>query len=390
MQVNQKIINSLTTNKPVVVHQGGTSSGKTYGILQYLFAIGAQNDNEVITVIAEDVPNLKSGAYRDAKNIWSADEAIKAWWPRENKTDRTFECVNGSIIEFKSFQDEFDARSGKRDRAFFNEANAIKYGIFEQINMRTTKQTIVDFNPSARFWAHQFLEGRDDVEWCVTTFEDNKFLASSIRDKILSYKPTPENIERGTANEYRWKVYGMGELGRLEGLVFPNFKVTSDWPHGKWKTYGMDFGFTNDPSTIVQVRYAHGELYIREHLYKRGLTNQDLAREIRKINPDGPVIADSAEPKSIEELKRAGIWILPAQKGRDSIMYGIQRLSEYSINVHVTSKNVIEEFSSYIWAKNKDGYPTNKPVDNFNHAIDAIRYAVTDRLRRKKVEFSLV
>ena len=158
MQVNRKIIESLTTDKPIVVHQGGTSSGKTYGILQYLFGIGV-DEQEIITVVAEDVPNLKSGAYRDAKNIWAESEMIRGWWPYLNETDRVFKSINGSIIEFKSFQDEYDARSGKRDRAFFNEANAIKYGIFEQINLRTTKQTIIDFNPSARFWAHDYLEG---------------------------------------------------------------------------------------------------------------------------------------------------------------------------------------------------------------------------------------
>lgn len=392
MEVNQKIIASLECDKPIVVHQGGTSSGKTYGILQYLFGIGAQNNNEVITVIAEDVPNLKSGAYRDAKNIWADNEEIKAWWPYLNESDRLFKSRSGSVIEFKSFQDEYDARSGKRDRAFFNEANAIKYGIFEQINLRTTKQTIIDFNPSARFWAHDKLEGRDDVEWVVTTFRDNiRHLSPSIVDKIMSYEPTPENIKRGTANEYRWMVYGLGKTGRLEGLVISNFKTSNEWPEEyKWRAFGMDFGFTNDPTTLIEIRMAHGALYVKEHIYRRGLTNQDISRLIKSLEITDQIIADSAEPKSIEELKREGIWVSPAQKGKDSIMYGIQRINEYQVNIHASSKNLIEEFSSYIWAKDRHGQSTNKPIDDFNHGIDAIRYALTDKLRRKKLDFSIV
>lgn len=390
MQVNRKIIESLITNAPIVVHQGGTSSGKTYGILQYLFGVGVQGDPEVITVVAEDVPNLKSGAYRDAKSIWAESDIIRSWYPYLNETDRVFKSITGSVIEFKSFQDEFDARSGKRDRAFFNEANAIKYGIFEQINLRTTKQTIIDFNPSSRFWAHDHLEGREDVEWVVTTFRDNEFLAPQIREKILSYEPTPKNIKRGTANEYRWAVYGMGEVGKLEGLVFPNFKTSNDWPDYKWRAFGMDFGFTNDPTTLIEIRYAHGELYVKEHIYRKGLTNQDISRLIKELEITDKIIADSAEPKSIEELKREGVWVLPAQKGKDSILYGIQRMNEYVINVHSTSKNLIEEFSSYIWAKDRSGVSTNKPIDDFNHGIDAIRYALTDKVRRKKLEFNVI
>lgn len=392
MEVNRKILNSLTSNKPIVVHQGGTSSGKTYGILQCLFGLGANNEGEVITVIAEDVPNLKSGAYRDAKNIWADNESVKAQWPYLNESDRLFRSVSGSVMEFKSFQDEYDARSGKRDRAFFNEANAIKYGIFEQINIRTTKQTILDFNPSARFWAHDKLEGREDVEWCITTYKDNRrFLSPSIIQKIESYKPTPENIKRGTANEYRWLVYGEGKVGRLEGLIFPNFETSSEWPEEyKWRAFGMDFGFTNDPTTLIEVRLHSGKLYVKEHIYRKGLTNQDISRYVKDLGITDQIIADSAEPKSIEELKREGIWVSPAQKGRDSIMYGIQRMNEYPIVVHTSSKNLIEEFSSYIWAKDRHGVSTNKPIDDFNHGIDAIRYCLTDKLRRKKLEFNLI
>jgi phage terminase large subunit len=182
----------------------------------------------------------------------------------------------------------------------------------------------------------------------------------------------------------------MGEIGRLEGLIFPNFKTTSEWPEYKWRVFGMDFGFTNDPTTLIEVRYAHGQLYIKEHIYQKGLTNQDISRLIKDLGVTDQIIADSAEPKSIEELKREGIWVSPAQKGKDSIMYGIQRMSDYQINIHTSSKNLIEEFSSYIWAKDRSGQSTNKPINDFDHGIDAIRYALTDKLRRKTLEFNVV
>ena len=166
------------------------------------------SNNETITVVAEDIPNLKGGAYRDAQNILLDDDELRAWYPLEkgwwNKSERIFTSRSGSKIEFKSYQNEFDARSGKRDRVFINEANAIQYGVYEQLNLRTSKQTIIDFNPSASFWAHEKLFGMEEVEWVVTTFRDNAFLDDRIKDKILSYEPTPRNIERGTANEYRW------------------------------------------------------------------------------------------------------------------------------------------------------------------------------------------
>lgn len=384
MKVNEAVYLPLKSDKPIHVHQGGTSSGKTYGILQHLFEEGAKNNNEIITVVAEDVPSLKSGAYRDAQAILQEDPILSKWYPKEgrNKTDRYFKSLSGSVIEFKSFQDEYDARSGKRDRLFVNEANAVKYGIYEQLSLRTNKQAIIDFNPSARFWAHDNLFGREDVEWTVTTYRDNAFLNPNIREKILSYEPTPENIARGTANEYRWKVYGLGEVGRLEGLVFPDFKVSSDWPDEyKWRVFGMDFGFTNDPTTLIEIRYAHGNLYWKEHLYETGLTNPDICDKLTRLEFENiKIVADSAEPKSIEEIHRKGWNIVGAVKGKDSINQGIDAIKRYNLYIHSTSKNLIEEFSSYTWDKDKDGNSTNKPIDKFNHGIDAGRYGLSDRI----------
>lgn len=302
-----------------------------------------------------------------------------------------FTFSTGSKIEFNSYNDEIDARSGKRTHSFFNEANGISYGIFEQISMRTTTQTIIDFNPSAAFWAHDKLQGREDVDWFVSTYRDNAFIQPTIRAKIESYEPTPDNIKAGTANQFRWMVYGMGQVGRLEGLVFPDFETVNEWPENyKWRVYGLDWGFTNDPTALVEIRYAHGALYWREHIYRKQLTNQSIGRIIKDLGITDNIVADSAEPKSIAELRNNGVWVVPAQKGKDSVMYGIQLLQDYPIKIHAQSKNIVEEFSSYTWAKDRSGSPTNKPVDNFNHAIDAGRYAVMARVKKKTLDISLV
>jgi phage terminase large subunit len=388
MKVNHAIYDPLVNGKhKTVVHQGGSSSGKTYGILQYLFQIGAQNPSEVITVVGQDIPNLRVGAYRDAQNILSGDEVLSKWWPNElhNKSNRTFRCVNGTVMEFNSYSDEQDAKSGKRNRLFINEANGVTYEIYEQLRIRTTEQVIIDFNPSASFWAHDRLFGDPDVNWVVSTFRDNAFINDSVRSAILSYEPTPENIKRGTANEYRWKVYGLGEVGRLEGLVFPDFKVTSEFPSEyKWRTFGMDFGYTNDPTTLIEIRYAHGNLYWKQHIYETGLTNPDISKRLAEIGHETNelIIADSAEPKSIEELRRMGWHVRPAVKGSDSIMNGIDSMKRYPIYIHSGSKQLIEEFGSYTWKKDKNGNALNVPIDAFNHGIDAGRYAVSMKINK--------
>lgn len=343
-----------------------------------------------MTVVGQDIPNLKVGAYRDSKEILANSDFLQQELEFVNKSERTITFNNGSVVEFNSYKDEQDAKSGKRTYAFFNEANGIPFSIFEQINMRTSKKTIIDFNPSARFWAHDKLFGLPTTDWFNSTFRDNPFINPNVKRKILSYEPTAENIERGTANEYKWNVYGLGKVGKLEGLVFPNFNVVEEIPQEcKWRIHGMDFGFTNDPSTLVEVAYAHGELYLKELIFKTGLTNQDIFEETKKVgfNREQMIIADSAEPKSIEELKRLGLYVKPAPKGKDSVNHGINLMQQYKLNIHFKSKNLIEEFSSYMWQKGRDGNYTNKPIDKFNHGIDAIRYAIMHKIGKPKKQF---
>jgi phage terminase large subunit len=380
LKVNKKVFEPLR-KYDLVVHQGGSSSGKTYGILQYLFSVGAANPNEIITVVGQDIPNLKVGAYRDAQNILDDSEALRDWYPAElhNKSNRSFRCVNGSLVEFNSYSDEQDAKSGKRQRLFVNEANGVPYEVFEQLRMRTTKQVIIDFNPSAEFWAHKRLQ---EAHWVITSFRDNAFISPAVRERILSYEPTKENIERGTADKYRWDVYGLGKVGRLEGLVLPNWERGKFPDDYKWRIYGLDFGYTNDPTALVEIRLHRGNLHVKEHLYRSGLTNQDISREMERIGIDRNelIIADSAEPKSIEEINRMGWHIRGATKGKDSINQGIDILKRYKLIVE--GENIAKELNSYIWAKDRNGNLLNKPIDSFNHCIDAMRYAITNRYKR--------
>jgi len=382
LKVNKKVFEPLR-KYDLVVHQGGSSSGKTYGILQYLFSVGAANPNEIITVVGQDIPNLKVGAYRDAQNILDDSEALRDWYPAElhNKSNRSFRCVNGSLVEFNSYSDEQDAKSGKRQRLFVNEANGVPYEVFEQLRMRTTKQVIIDFNPSAEFWAHKRLQ---EAHWVITSFRDNAFISPAVRERILSYEPTKENIERGTADKYRWDVYGLGKVGRLEGLVLPNWERGKFPDDYKWRIYGLDFGYTNDPTALVEIRLHRGNLHVKEHLYRSGLTNQDISREMERIGIDRNelIIADSAEPKSIEEINRMGWHTRGAIKGKDSINQGIDILKRYKLIVE--GENIAKELNSYIWAKDRNGNLLNKPIDSFNHCIDAMRYAVSYKTRHEK------
>lgn len=376
---------TATAKEKIIVHSGGTSSGKTYSILEYLFAIACEVKKRTITVVGQDIPNLRVGAYRDAQTI-VFDSAQSRYYQsklsRENKSNREFHFKNGSVIEFKSYDSPQDAKSGKRDILFINEANGVPYEIYAELQIRTKKRVIIDFNPTAEFWAHKRLMNNDKVAWFNSTYKDNPFISQEIVKGIEQYEPTPENIARGTADKYRWEVYGLGKIGRREGAIFTNWERGKLPEEYKWRMYGLDWGFTNDPSALVEIRYAHGKLYVKELIYRRGLTNQDISKEMDRLGVDRSslIIADSAEPKSIEELGRMGWHIKPSVKGADSVMSGIDLLRRYRIVID--GDNIANEFLSYIYAKDKDGNPVNKPEDSHNHAIDAMRYAVTNRYIR--------
>ena len=366
---------NMESRKRIKVNQGGTSSGKTYSIMQVLFLKAMQTCGMIITVVGQDIPNLKKGAYRDAKTIWNASSTLQQWFPKINEGERIFQCINGSIIEFNSYQDAQDAKSGKRHILFVNEANGIPWEVYWQLAIRTSMEVYIDYNPSARFWVHEQLIGRSDVQLILSDHRKNYYLTQQQHDMI-------ENIE----DDELWKVYARGATGMITGLVFNQFNIVDELPPREaWKmhVYCLDFGFTNDPTALIHLVLAHGELWTDELMYDTGLTNPVIAERAKKagLTRQDTIIADSAEPKSIAELRSMGLTVEACVKGADSVLNGIDILQRYRWNVTRRSTGTRRELLNYKWKVTKDGITTNQPVDCFNHAIDATRYGALARLR---------
>lgn len=365
---------NINSDKRVLVNQGGTSSGKTYSIMQVLFELGYEEPNSIITVVGQDIPNLKVGAYRDAKTIMSSNDLVTDFYPTINEGERIIKCKNGSIIEFKSYADAQDAKSGKRDYLFVNEANGISYDIYWQLAIRTRKKVFIDYNPTARFWVHDELIGREGVELIVSYHKGNRFLSEEEHQRIESI-----------ADPELKRVYARGKTGKIEGLVLTNWEICDSLPpEEEWKMscFGLDFGFTNDPSALEQVVLAHGELWIDEKIYSTGLTNPEIAERAKEQGVSGQqqIVADCAEPKSIRELQGCGLWVTASPKGADSIVSGLDILKRYKIHVTRHSIGILSNLRAYKWSKDRDGNTTNKPEDKNNHGIDAIRYVVLEKL----------
>jgi phage terminase large subunit len=373
---------------PIIVHEGGTSSTKTYSLLQILLIKAITEENRVITITGQDIPNLKKGSYRDIQNIIAESDYCKYHLVKHHDTERVFTFRSGSIIEFTSYDNEQDAKNGKRDYLFVNEANGIPHAVFNALHERTSEKTYIDFNPSAEFWAHTKLKNRPDVSWYKSNFRHNPFIKPNVLATIIGYEPTPENIANGTADEWRWMVYGLGKLGRLQGAIFTNWEVAPFPTNYQWKVYGLDFGFTNDPTALIEIAYHNGEMWWRELIYENGLTNPDISKRMESlglVKRHDEIVPDSAEPKSIKELEDFGWNVHPAVKGEDSIRSGIDMLKRYKLNIDPKSVNLIREFGNYKWATDRNGVPLNKPIDAFNHGIDGGRYATVHKLTPKPV-----
>ena len=359
----------------VVVNQGGTSSGKTYAIEQVLFCKACEAEKQVITVVAQDVPNLKAGALRDALNIFNGSEEFKSAVKSFNKTDRIFEFHNGSIIEFKSYGDAQDAKSGKRDYLFINEANGITWPIYTELSLRTKKQIFIDYNPNTAFWVHDNVLGREGVELIISDHRHNPFLDDLMRKKIESHKE--EDVER-------WKVYARGLTGKVSGMVLTNWLLCDGIPpDARLVAAGLDFGFTNDETGCLVVYQSGGALWINELLYETRLTNMDISWRLTEagLSKNTEIIADSAEPKSIEELRRLGWRVSGAKKGADSIKHSIDLLKRYNLNITRNSVNLRKELERYKWRTDSSGKALNEPIERWNHLIDSLRYVALNKLK---------
>jgi phage terminase large subunit len=350
------------------VNQGGSSAGKTIAILQVLF-IKAIERKRVITVTAEDIPNLKKGAMRDAEQVvLSGSEWMRSFIDKFNKSERTYYFSNGSIIEFTSFDTEQDAKGSRRDILFVNEANGISYEIYRQLEMRTKEQVYIDYNPTTSFWAHTDVIGRTGTVVFYSNFTHNPYAPeASVRSIRALKERDPES----------WRVYGLGKTGDVQGLVFKGIQYVDDFPEGAVDVcYGIDFGF-NDPTAIVKLGRYDGRIIGKELVYEYELTNSEIAERLRKhgITSHDDVFAESAEPKSIREINQEGFNLTPVVKGEDSIRYGIKLLKRLGLAITHDSTAWKKEQRNYKWKTDRDGRTMEKPVDSWNHLWDAARYA---------------
>ena len=371
-----KRIRRMTARKKVI--QGGTSAGKTYAILAVLIHIAAKAKTE-ISVVSESIPHLRRGAMKDFGKVmqWTNRWRDEGW----NKTLLTYTFANGSTIEFFSADQEAKLRGARRQVLYINEANNIDFEAYHQLAIRTSEAIYIDFNPVSEFWAHTEVLAEQDSELIVLTYRDNEALPATIRDDIEMAQ-----VKAATSTYWAnwWKVYGLGEVGSLQGVVFDDWQQVDgiDFAGDKLVAIGLDWGYTNDPTAVVAVYKRGSAILLHELLYSSGLTNQDIADHLRKlgIGRSWPIIADSAEPKSIEEVHRLGFNIHPATKGADSIRNSIDILKRQPLFVTRESTNLIKELRNYTWDTDRTGASLGVPIDRYNHAIDAVRYVALNKL----------
>lgn len=367
----EKICAALDEEPRYIDNRGGARSGKTYAELQLAALLAMKDPQPTITsVVSENLPHLKRGAIRDFRDALS-NEGLwdeNAW----NKSECIYTFPTGSIIEFFGADVPGKLQGPARDRLIINEANRVEWEAARQLMVRTAGLVIYDYNPSAPFWGTDEIPRRERYTLVHTTFEDNDFLPDEVRREIQANK--------GTGNW--WRVYGLGLIGQIEGQVF-NFKLVDDMPapEGFIESWGMDFGFTNDPTTVIRCLLHTGrrEIYADELLWQTGMTNPEIAAALQgfgiKRPGSGPTVwADCAEPKSIKEVEGYGVNIKGCDK-RTQVREQIQALQAWTIYVTKRSADLINEGRKYLFKQRPDGTYTNEPIDFFNHGIDALRYA---------------
>lgn len=346
----------------IVVNQGGTSSGKTYAILQLLLTI-ALSEKVHISVCSLAMPHLKKGAIKDWIDILTNAGVYKEL--NHNKTDNTFQ-INSSKVEFFSLDMPGKARGPRRDILFVNEANLIPYETFQQLLLRTRRKVYIDYNPADEFhWIYDKIIPRDDVTFIQSTYLDNPFLDEQVRREIERLKDTDENL---------WQVYGLGNRGTSRATIYTHWQLCDVIPPYGEDIYGLDFGF-NNPTALLHLKIYDGAIYAEEMLYRTNMTNNDLLQLLpEKIIPNrqSQIFADAAEPQRIEEIRRAGYNIKPADK---SVKDGIDRLRRTPLYISKSSANLIKEIKSYKYVEDTNGKIMDTPVKINDHAMDALRYA---------------
>lgn len=357
----------------LIINQGGSSSSKTYSALQLLLLlIRSDKKGDVTSVVAESLPHIKRGALRDFTNICEQNPGYSAGLTF-NKTDMFYETGSGARLEFFSADNPDKLRGARRKRLFINECNNIAYESYYQLAMRTSGLKLLDFNPTSEFWVHTEILNNPayNAQFIKSTYRDNEYCPPAAIAAIEARKDRDPNW---------YKVYGLGEIGSLEGLIFPTINIVQDIPHEfKRLGTGLDFGYTNDPTVAIDLYKSGDKILFDELFYQTGLLNSDIAKQLKQ-SQCFEVIADCAEPKSIDEIYRQSVNIKPASKGKDSVQFGIDLIKQHDIYVTARSINLIKEFRNYKWLTDKTGKALNIPVDCWNHAIDACRYIVNSKI----------
>jgi len=373
IQTNKVFEHLDNSTKRITIEQGGTRSGKTYNILMWLiFGYALKNKGKTITICRKTYPSLRASSMRDFFDILRHYDMYEE--ADHNKSNSEYR-LEGNLFEFISLDQPQKVRGRKRDVLYINEANELYFEDWQQLIFRTTEKAILDYNPSDEFhFIYDKIKPREDADFYITTYKDNLFLSKEIVAEIERLKNIDENY---------WKIYGQGQIGSSQALIFRINECNAIPAEAKFLSYGMDFGFTNDPTTLVAIYQQGDNIYLKELLFEKGLTNSDISNKLKFHEVERKeIFADSAEPKSIEELYRMGWNIKPATKGQGSVNIGIDMMKRYKLFVTKDSVNMIKEFRNYKWQEDKNGNILNVPVDMFNHTIDAIRYGLYDKLAR--------
>ena len=377
VECNIQFYQCVNSQKRIKLFQGGTRSGKTYAICQYLIHLLLDTKKpQIITIARKTLPAVRASVFRDFMGILEQLGILNNGYL--NKSEMIY-YYNQHKVEFISVDEPQKIRGRKRNILFVNEGNELTYEDFRQLIMRTTGEIIIDFNPSDPIhWIYDELMDREDCETFISTYKDNLFLEKEIIDEIERLK---------NRDEQYWRVYGLGEKATFsEGMIFNNWSFInySEFPESDDIFLALDWGYSNDPTAIVELRKQNNKIYIKEICYKTGMTNQDISAFLKQNKYQNTIIyCDSAEPKSIDELRQSGILAKPSIKGQGSINAGISLIKEFDIFVSNCSKNIKHEYQFYIWEELKDGTKTNKPRDKYNHTMDALRYGIYTRYSNK-------
>lgn len=373
IQTNIVYKHLVKSQKKIIVEQGGTRSGKTYNILLFIiFHYCTNNTNKIITICRKTFPSLRATVLRDFLQILNQHQLYNEEF--HNKSNSEYNLF-GNLVEFTSLDQSQKIRGRKRDLLFINEGNELFIDDWRQLIFRTQERIILDFNPSDEYhWIYDQVLTREDCDFYKTTYLDNPFLEDVIKQEIERLKETDDQY---------WQIYGLGERATSINTIFKYVEVNMIPEDAKFISYGADAGFTNDPSTLVSVYIKDYNLYIKEHLYRTMMTTLDIHNTFKEVGIQRQQIYfDSAEPRLIAELRRMGWNIFPSLKGKDSVNAGIDLLKRYKIHITSDSTNTIQEFRNYKWQEDRSGKTINKPIQKFDHCIDAIRYATYSILSR--------